>query len=1109
MRPDGSMSLPFATPTLEDLFGVHIDEVRDDFGPAFGRCHPDDVEHLQKSITDSAQTMQPWRHSFRFMHPEKGTIWLEGNSVPRAEPDGSILWHGFVQDVTERRKADEAVRESEAKWRSYIENAPVGVLVADSTGRHIEANRAAEQMLGYGPGELINTLAAELPIDPGDTEVQRHFNELRTLGTSDAVFPVRCRDGRSIPISVRASAIPGDRYLAIFQDITLSVEAEQEIRHQSGLIRSLLDSIPDLIFYKDLNGIYLGCNPTFAEFAGRPRHEIIGRTDHDLFPAEVADNFRLNDRLMLESLEPRHNEEMVWYADGRTALFETLKTPYWGPDGKLLGVLGVSRDITARKQAKKALEESEERFRSTLENMIEGCQIIGFDWRYRYLNRAAAQQGRHTLDTLLGRTMMESFPGIETTAMFGMLRKCMEERIPDHMENEFEYPDGTNGWFQLVVQPVPEGIFLLSLDITERKRAEEALRQSEERYRGLVETSFDWIWEVDAGGRFSYVSPRVETLLGYTPEEVLGRHPTEFMPEEEARRARSFLADVHSRQLAFSNFECFYIRKDGRHVVVEASAVPVLNEKGELAGYRGIDRDITGRREAETARNASEARLRTLVESAPTGIFVQAGHTFRYMNKVAAGMLGAASPEELIGRPILGRFHPDNHEQVQERLRVLNDEIRPVPAAEERCLRLDGTEFDAEFSAVPFDYDGEPGALVFFQDITERKRLESQLRQAQKLEAIGQLAGGVAHDFNNILAAVMMHLGLLQMNPHLGEEVRQALGDIDVQAQRAASLTRQLLMFSRRSVLAVKSVDLNDVVGNLLRMLTRLIGEHIQLRFDGISSLPLIEADSGMLEQVLLNLVVNARDSMPKGGRITIETSTASFSSGEEGNGGERRPGDFVCVTVSDTGTGMDTATIKRIFEPFFTTKEAGKGTGLGLATVHGIVAQHKGWVEVNSRLGHGATFRVYLPALSGEGANMRETPKPTRPLLRGGSETLLIVEDDASVRRLTGESLARLGYNVHEASNGHEALRLWETEGGRVDLLITDMVMPEGMTGMELVERLQSLKPGLRAILASGYSSEIAQAGVPENTGILYLAKPYDTQDLADAVRTCLDKTR
>jgi nitrogen-specific signal transduction histidine kinase/ActR/RegA family two-component response regulator len=393
-----------------------------------------------------------------------------------------------------------------------------------------------------------------------------------------------------------------------------------------------------------------------------------------------------------------------------------------------------------------------------------------------------------------------------------------------------------------------------------------------------------------------------------------------------------------------------------------------------------------------------------------------------------------------------------------------------------------------------------------FQDITERKCLEEQFRQAQKLEAVGQLAGGVAHDFNNILAAMIMRLGLLEISAQGDKETGQAVKELINEVQRAAGLIRQLLMFSRRSVMEIKPLDLNEVVKELLRMLGRLIGENIKLLFDGYTGdLPAVEGDAGMLQQVIMNLVVNARDALPHGGRITIGTSIEAFDDGTVSLNRSRQTGCFVCLSVSDTGMGMSRETLGRIFEPFFTTKEAGKGTGLGLATVHGIVAQHKGWVEVESGLGEGTRFRVFLPIVAGTAveAAVDETPEPPAR----GCGTILLVEDEAQVRQLVARTLRALGYGVHEAENGQQAMQEWQRHGADVDLLLTDMVMPEGVTGLELAERLMAMKPSLRVIVSSGYSAEIVKAGSSDRAGIHYLPKPYPLRVLAETVRACLDR--
>jgi signal transduction histidine kinase/CheY-like chemotaxis protein len=382
---------------------------------------------------------------------------------------------------------------------------------------------------------------------------------------------------------------------------------------------------------------------------------------------------------------------------------------------------------------------------------------------------------------------------------------------------------------------------------------------------------------------------------------------------------------------------------------------------------------------------------------------------------------------------------------------------------------------------------------------------EEQLRQAQRMEAVGQLAGGVAHDYNNILTSTLMQLGLLLGDPNLTEEVRHSLGQLVSDAERAAGLTRQLLMFSRRQVIQVKQIDLNEVLANLLKMLRRLLGETINLEFQGSPQPLWIKADAGMIEQIVTNLCVNARDAMaPNGGQLTIDARLVPVGAGAAQANAEARPGTFVCLSVIDTGCGMDAATLKHIFEPFFTTKEVGKGTGLGLATVYGITKQHGGWVEVVSEVGRGSVFRVYLPAAAKGGPR---DSGPAEVETHQGTETILLVEDDQAVRDMVVQGLRRQGYRVFLAANGQEAEEIWNRSAGEIDLLFTDIRMPGGMSGLELYERFKHSKPSLQVVISSGYSEEIVKLGMTVNPFLVFLPKPYDVKTLADTVRRCLDR--
>jgi signal transduction histidine kinase/CheY-like chemotaxis protein len=403
----------------------------------------------------------------------------------------------------------------------------------------------------------------------------------------------------------------------------------------------------------------------------------------------------------------------------------------------------------------------------------------------------------------------------------------------------------------------------------------------------------------------------------------------------------------------------------------------------------------------------------------------------------------------------------------------------------------------------------------------KRKQIDEQFRQSQKMEGIGQLASGVAHDFNNILAVIQMQADLLKAEGGLSPAQSEFAEEIGASTKRAAGLTRQLLLFSRKETMQLRDLDLNESINELTKMLRRTLGENIQLQFKFAMQPLFIHADAGMMDQVLMNLAVNARDAMPKGGQLVIETSIAEFDEAAAAHSAQVRPGSFVCLSVSDTGCGIPPEILPKIFEPFFTTKDVDKGTGLGLATVFGIIQQHKGWINVYSEVGHGTTLRVYLPRLA-RIPNQKFVVPTTEPT-RGGNETILLVEDEPRLRASVINVLSRLGYHVLEASDGASALEVWKKhlneirlaqtvwnqQRDEIHLLLTDMVMPGGMTGSDLAERLLKENPKLKVIYVSGYSAEVAGKDFPLEEGVNFLTKPFQTLKLAQTVRNCLDACR
>ena len=513
----------------------------------------------------------------------------------------------------------------------------------------------------------------------------------------------------------------------------------------------------------------------------------------------------------------------------------------------------------------------------------------------------------------------------------------------------------------------------------------------------------------------------------------------------------------------------------------------------------------------EAAHRESESRFRSIVENAPEPIFIETEMRFAYLNPKAIDLFGAKDTREVLGTPVIDRFHPDCGEQVEQRIKALGENHRPVDELLElEFLRLDGATVWTEIIGQPIVYEGKNGALVFVRDITARKRseqerekLQGQLIQAQKMESVGRLAGGVAHDFNNMLGAILGYTEMAMARIEPDEPLHTDLENIQEAAQRSADLTRHLLAFARKQTVSPKVIDLNDTIENMLKLLRRLIGEDIDLVWRPGKEVSPVKMDPSQIDQILANLCVNARDAIAGAGKVTIETGDTIFTEDYCRIHAGFVPGAYAMLIVSDNGCGMDKETQAHLFEPFFTTKEVGKGSGLGLATVYGIVKQNHGFINVYSEPGQGSAFKVYLPrhAVEPDRAAKQEATMPGAT----GRETVLVVEDEPMLLDMTAAMLKLLGYTVLPAATPEKALRLAGEHGGTIDLLITDVVMP-GMNGLELAEKLASLRPGLKRLFMSGYTANvIAHHGVLDE-GVYFLQKPFLSNNLAAKVREALD---
>jgi two-component system cell cycle sensor histidine kinase/response regulator CckA len=622
----------------------------------------------------------------------------------------------------------------------------------------------------------------------------------------------------------------------------------------------------------------------------------------------------------------------------------------------------------------------------------------------------------------------------------------------------------------------------------------------------ILATMDDPLIVLDAKGKIRIVNEAVRTVFGYERGDLVDLPVTALAggDAEAGERLARLCAAVGVR-----DEEMVLYTRGGEPVQVSLSTSAIDDVEGETVGTVVIARDVRERKEADRALRESEQRFRSLIQNISDVIVVlDADFTMRFVSASALRVLGY-NPEDQVGTAGLRLVHPDDLAFAQERLAALAEPGGTVKA-EVRVRHADGSWRVVEATGTNLlDDPAVRGIIVVYQDISERKAAEAalreseeQLRHSQRMDAVGRLAGGVAHDFNNLLTVINGETLLLLDDEGRDPEVRAALEEVLRAGNRAGDLTRQLLAFSRRLVMQPKLLDLNVVLSDLEKMLRRLIGEDVKLGVALEPNLGKVKADPGQVEQVILNLVVNARDAMPRGGSLSIET--RNVAPGEVPGLKEAEHG-FVSLSVRDTGTGMDEETLRRIFEPFFTTKEQGKGTGLGLSTVYGIVEQTGGTVQVESRVGQGALFRVLLPRAE-EGVGIGPHP-PAQARAAGGTETVLLVEDEGSVRALTQTILQRCGYTVLAARNGIHALRLCEETTRPIDLMITDVVMP-GMGGRELAETLAERYPQLRVLYMSGYTDDaILRHGV--EGGMDFLPKPFTPAEMAQKVRQMLDEPR
>ncbi|MFI5165347.1 MAG: PAS domain S-box protein [Thermoanaerobaculales bacterium] len=1036
-----------------------------------------------------------------------------------------LMADGLVSDLARSAKIEESLE----LLKHSIDIVSDAAFWTAPDGRFVYVNEAACKSVGYARDELLHMRVSD--INP-KAHPERWAEVWEALRTSKAVrleSVHRRKDGSEFPVEILSTFVTfGERdYSCGFaRDITERTQAEETLRASEAQLRALFAAINDVILVLDGEGRYVSIAPTNPALLYRPAEELIGKRMDEVFPPEQAEFFRAHVRRALESRQSVSLEYSLPIG-GREVFFSATLSPMLADQ-----VVLVARDITEQRrlryeqaamyeisEATQATGSLEELFRSihaiigrlmAAENFYialydPATNLLSFPYFVDEVDEAPApfplglgmtsyvvRSGQSLLATPEVLTELETRGEIESLGSPSIDWLGAPLKVHDRVigvlavqsyAGNVRYGEADKEVLTYVSTQVAQAI--------ERKQAEDAFREDEERFHGAFDGAATGMALVGPDGRWLKVNRALCEIVGYAEPELLTKrfqdltHPDD-LPRDLNARLKLLAGEIRGYQT-----EKRYFHKDGHVVWVFLSVSLVRDSVGRPLYFVSHFSDLTDRKRAEEALRHSEERYRTILQTIVEGYFeVDVRGNMTFCNDSMAKLLGYTR-EDLMGLNNRAYMDEDNAKRVYQAFNQVYRTGAPAKALEWELIRRDGTRIVVENSVAPLhDDEGRPaGFRGLIRDITERKRLEEQLMQAQKLEAIGRLAGGIAHDFNNLLQVLLSQVQLLHARSSGREREEAVITEIEQGIKRGASLTRQLLLFSRHETPRPERLDLNQVVSEAGALLRPLLRENIAMARDLSPQPLLVQGDRGQLEQVLLNLAINAADAMPEGGRLTLRT----VRSGDE----------EVSLEVCDTGTGIPPEVRDHLFEPFFTTKSPDRGTGLGLSVVHGIIAQHDGRIEVDSAVGRGSTFRVVLPnAVLGEYPAAATVVENLAPLADGRGERVLVVEDEEAARDALRGILTSLGYEVVTAGSGEDAGRLPVEEP--FDVLLTDVMLP-GIAGPELAHGLEARWPGLRVILMSGYTEDEAVRRGIATGKVRFLQKPFDMATLAQEIRAVL----
>jgi two-component system, cell cycle sensor histidine kinase and response regulator CckA len=1044
----------------------------------------------------------------------------------RVVPCGPDQALAMVRDVTNRKRAEERLLHSQELLEAMSQLAQIGAWEIDVATGTLQTSAEILRIFELPPTEPLTTERAIPFFAPEAQPVLRQAVE-RGLADGepwDLELPLVTAQGTARWVRSIGRAVWRDNALFQLVGTMQDITARRQLEIEQARLLAIVERTTDFIFSFTPDGVLLYMNPAARQWFGYSAAD-------DLTTVRLVDQYAAWAAVQLaEQALPTALREGIWSgetviraADGRELPGSQLLMAHYDTHGQVTYLSAIVRDSSERQQAELALRESEARFRHMADHAPVKIWVTEPSGNCTYLNQRWLNFTGTTLAENLGFGWLRSLHPEDREQTKEVFERANAHHASFVIEYRLRRWDGVYRW--MIDSAAPrfaddgsfQGYIGSVLDITDRRRAEEILREREAMLRSLGDNLPNgFLYQLTTGPgetvQFTHVSAGVErTTGGLRAADILHNSnllADQVVPED---RPRILQANREAR-LHQGIFDVEFRRQlpSGEIRWVHARSAPRTQLPDGTILWDGLELDITDRKLAEEALQESDRRYRALFKAANVGIALTDHHgQLLEVNEAFATMLGY-TPAELVGRHFLDITHPEEREQELRLVQAVLTESVETGALwyEKRFLHRNGSAIWTRLTPqIVRDNAGQPWLMTaVVQDITEVKVLEEQIRQAQKMEAIGRLAGGLAHDFNNLLTVINGYSDLILRRLHVDDPLYTRIEQIRSAGERAASLTRQLLTFSRKQVILPALVNLNVLVSDLHKMLARLIGENIQLTTTLDPQLWPVKADPGQLEQVIMNLVINARDAMPTGGQLRITTANLHQTENDLQLYGKLPAGPYVLLMISDTGHGMDIETQRHLFEPFFTTKGPGQGTGLGLATVYGIVQQSGGGISVQSEVGQGTTFQILLPKGGALAPAQVDGPTARKPTTRG-SETILLVEDDDQIRHLASTALESAGYTVLTAANGAEALQLNEQHPAPIDLLLSDVIMP-GMSGPQVRERLARLRPGLKVLFVSGYTdSELSHYGV-ENSGFVLLPKPYTPESLQLKVREILDQS-